>query len=111
MHKPRSVADLLQSGTPRLAELASRAKAAVSLRDELQSLLPSALQGHLARASERRGEVTLWVDSAAFCARLRFEAPRMKEAASKQLGRPVSRVNVRVQPRGATTAKVAKEED
>lgn len=99
MHKPRSVADLLHSSSPRLAHLASRARAAVALRDEVQSLLPTRLQGHLAHASERHGEVTLWVDSAAFCARMRFEIPNLREGVTAKLGRPVQRIRVRVQPR------------
>ncbi|NJO12763.1 MAG: DUF721 domain-containing protein [Gammaproteobacteria bacterium] len=93
---------MLQSGTARLSDLSRRARAAVSLRDELQSLLPASLQPHLAHASERRGEVTLWVDSAAFCARLRFESPHLRESAAALLQRPISRILVRVQPRGAS---------
>ena len=100
MHKPRSVADLLQSGSARLGHLASRAKAAVTLRDEVQSLLPVSLASHLANASERQGDLTLWVDSGAFCARLRFEIPRLREPLSAKLGRPISRISVRVMPRG-----------
>lgn len=99
MHKPRSVADLLQSSSPRLAHLATRARAAVTLRDEVQGLLPARLKGHLANASERLGELTLWVDSAAYCARMRFEIPHLRESISAKLGRPVQRIRVRVQPR------------
>ena len=100
MHKPRSVADLLQSGSPRLTHLANRAKAVVTLRDEVQSLLPPSLATHLTNASERQSELTLWVDSGAFCARLRFEIPRLREPMSAKLGRPIGRILVRVQPRG-----------
>jgi len=99
VHKPRSVADLLQSG-PRLSHLASRAKAAVTLRDEVQSLLPASLASHLANASERQGGLTLWVDSGAFCARLRFEIPRLRGPMATKLGRPIGRILVRVMPRG-----------
>jgi hypothetical protein len=99
MHKPRSVADLVQSGTPRLASLAQRAKAAAVLRDEVQMLLPGRLQPHLTHASERQGELTLWVDSGAFCARLRFEIPRLKATIAAALGRPIERIRVRVRPR------------
>src|SRR5262245_11898402 len=99
MHKPRSVADLIQSGTPRLSGLLNRAKAASSLRDEVQSLLPERLRPHLSHASERQGELTLFVDSAAFCARLRFEIPRLIGLASAALGRPIQRIRVRVRPR------------
>jgi len=99
VHKPRSVADLLHSSTPRLANLTRRARAAVALRDDVQALLPERLRAHLAHASERQGELTLWVDSGAFCARLRFEIPRLRNAVSAKLGRPVHRIRVRVQPR------------
>jgi hypothetical protein len=101
VHKPRSVADLLHSSSPRLAHLATRARAAVTLREEVQSLLPPRLQPHLAQASERLGELTLWVDSGAYCARLRFEIPNLRASVSAKLGRPVQRIRVRVQPRSA----------
>ncbi len=99
VHKPRSVADLLQSSSPRLAHLTTRARAAASLRDEVQEALPARLKSHLAHASERQGELTLWVDSGAYCARLRFEIPRLRAAISAHLGRPIQRIRVRVQPR------------
>jgi hypothetical protein len=99
VHKPRSIADLLQSGNPRLSHLANRAKAVVTLRDEVQSLLPASLAPHLSNASERQGDLTLWVDSGAFCARLRFEIPRLRAPLSGKLGRPIGRISVRVQPR------------
>ena len=101
MHKPRSVADLLHSG-PRLTTLVTRARAAANLRDEVQKLLPAKLQPHLSHASERQGELTLWIDSSALCARLRFEIPRLREPLTAALGRPVQRIRVRVQPRTPT---------
>lgn len=102
VHKPRSVADLLHSG-PRLNTLVTRARAAVSLRDAVQKLLPVRLQPHLTQVSERQGEFTLWVDSGALCARLRFEIPRLRESIAGGLGRPVQRICVRVQPRARTS--------
>ncbi len=104
VHKPRSVADLLQSSSPRLAHLGTRARATASLRDEVLEVLPDRLKSHLAHASERQGELTLWVDSGAYCARMRFEIPNLREAVGARLGRPVQRIRVRVQPR-ATAAR------
>ena len=104
MHKPRSVADLLQSRA-RLTDLAARAKATVSLRDEVHGLLPPSLGSHLAHVSEHRSELTLWADSAAFCARLRFESARLREPVAQLLGRPVLRIKVRVMPKGATPGR------
>jgi hypothetical protein len=89
---------LLHSGS-RLTNLVTRARAAASLRDEVQKLLPAKLQSHLSHASERQGELTLWIDSSALCARLRFEIPRLKDPITAALGRPVHRIRVRVQPR------------
>jgi hypothetical protein len=100
VHKPRSLGDVLHSASlPRLRHLASRARAAATLREMIRAALPDSLAAHVTHAQERQQELTLWIDSSAFCARLRFEAPKICSALSKALGRPVTRVRVRVQPR------------
>jgi hypothetical protein len=93
----RSVADLLNSGA-RLQHISQRAKAAVALKEQVQAALPASLAGHITAASQRRQELVVSVDSPAFCARLRFEVPRLKAALMKTSGQPLDRVSVRVQP-------------
>jgi hypothetical protein len=59
------------------------------------------LASHVVHAQERQQELTLWIDSGAFCARLRFESPKLCAALTRSLGKPVLKVRVRVQPRCA----------
>jgi hypothetical protein len=98
VHKPRSVGDLLQSPTPRLRHLAGRARAAITLREQVRNALPETLARHVTQAAAKQQELTIWLDSGAFCARLRFEIPRIRAALGAALGTPIERVRVRVQP-------------
>jgi len=98
VHKPRSLSELIQGGTPRLQHLSNRAKTALALKEHIRATLPEALAKHVTAAALRQRELTLWVDSAAFCARLRFEIPRVRDALSREIGVPIDRIRVRVQP-------------
>ena len=100
MQNPRRISDLLNVG-PRLQHLAQRARAAAALREQVQQALPAPLAAHVTGASFRRTELILAVDSPAFCARLRFEAPRVRDALARQAGVTVDKVSVRVQPPAA----------
>lgn len=66
----------------------------------MQAALPAALAVHVTAVAQRQQELVIWLDSAAFCARLRFEAPRLRNALSRATGVAVERVRVRVQPKG-----------
>jgi hypothetical protein len=102
VQKPRHIGDLLKGGAPRLQNLQQRAKAALALRDVVQGALPSALAAHVVSAAQRQQDVVVAVDSAAFCARLRFEAPRVKAAVIQATGDAVNRIIVRVQLKGVS---------
>jgi hypothetical protein len=97
MTTPRSISQLLKSGAA-LQHLSQRAKAAVALKEQVQAALPPTLAGHITGATQKRQELVVFVDSPAFCARLRFETPRLKNALAQATGLPVDRVTVRVQP-------------
>jgi hypothetical protein len=97
MSNPRQISDLLKAGA-RLQHLSQRARAAVALKEQVQAALPSFLAAHITAATQRRDELVVAVDSAAFCARLRFEIPRLKSALAQASGQALSRVSVRVQP-------------
>ena len=98
MHKPRSLSELIRSGEPRLQHLSSRAKTAIALKENVRAALSEALANHVTAAALRQQELTVWVDSAAFCARLRFEIPRVKAALARATGAPIERIRVKVQP-------------
>jgi hypothetical protein len=80
--------------------LANRSKAAIQFRDLVQAALPASLATHVTAAAARPQELVIWLDSAAFCARLRFEAPRLRHALAQATGLAVERIKVRVQPKG-----------
>jgi len=97
VHKPRLIGDLLHGPAARLQYLVTRSKAAVQFRDLVQSALPTQLAAHVTAATQRHQELVVWLDSPAFCARLRFEAPRLKAALARATGIAIERIRVRVQ--------------
>jgi hypothetical protein len=86
-----------------LRHLASRARAAKNACEQVKSALPRDLAARVTHVAERSQELTIWIDSAAFCARLRFEAPRLRAALATSLGTPLTRIRVKVQPRSAAS--------
>jgi hypothetical protein len=90
--------DLLHAPTARLQHLASRSKAAIRFRDLVQGALPETLATHVTAAAPRQQELVIWLDSAAFCARLRFETPRLRHALAQATGMVIDRIKVKVQP-------------
>jgi hypothetical protein len=98
VHKPRSLSELIQGGAPRLQHLSNRAKTALALKESVRAALPAGLANHVTAAALRQQELTVWVDSSVFCARLRFEIPHMRDALSRETGAPIARIHVRVAP-------------
>lgn len=96
MHKPRSLSELIQGGAPRLQHLSNRAKTARALKESVRAALPEGLANHVTRAALRQQQLTIWVDSGNFCARLRFEIPHMRDALSRETGAPIERIRVLV---------------
>jgi hypothetical protein len=98
VHKPRSLSELIRGGAPRLQHLSNRAKTAIALKEAVRAALAGPLANHVTAAALRQQELTVWVDSAAFCARLRFEIPRVRDALMRTTGTPIERIRVKVQP-------------
>jgi hypothetical protein len=98
VHKPRSLSELIKGGEPRLQHLSSRAKTAIALKENVCAALSGALANHVTAAALRQQELTVWVDSAVFCARLRFEIPRVRDALARATGASIDRIRVKVQP-------------
>lgn len=96
MPKARSLSEVLSGGS-QLQHISQRARAAVALKEQVQAALPASLASHVTGATQRRNELVVAVDSPAFCARLRFESPRLKAALAKATGLTFERIGVRVQ--------------
>ncbi len=97
MPNPRQLSEVLKSGA-RLRHISQRARAAVALREQVRTALPPRLAAHITGATQRRQELVLAVDSPAYCARLRFESPRLRAALAQATGLEFARISVRVQP-------------
>jgi hypothetical protein len=98
VHKPRSLSELIRGSAPRLHHLSSRAKTAIALKENVCAALSETLANHVTAAALRQQELTVWVDSPAFCARLRFEIPRVRDALARTTGASIDRIRVKVQP-------------
>jgi hypothetical protein len=93
----RSVKDLLTRHAPQLAQLNARAASQEIFRDWLQLNLPAQLRARITGASETHGTLTVFAESAAWCARLRFALADL-EAALKLAHPQVQSVRLRVLP-------------
>lgn len=94
----RSVKDLLARPAPQLAQLTARAATQGSFGDWLKVHLPAELRPRVTGASEIRGTLTVFAESSAWCARLRFALGDL-EAALKLAHPQVRALKLRVLPR------------
>jgi hypothetical protein len=95
-----SVKDLLARPLPSLMRVTDHAARQSFWSEWLSGKLPPELARRIAGASEQDGQLVVFAESAAWCARLRYalrELDAQLRAASPGLGE----VRVRVQPRGA----------
>jgi predicted nucleic acid-binding Zn ribbon protein len=95
---PRAIGDLLARATPALAQIGEQRTRQTFWRSWLASQLPDTLAAHLTGAIERDGALTLFVDSSAWAARLRY-ALRELEPGIRAARAGVLSVAVRVLPR------------
>lgn len=94
MHDP--LKPLASSLPTTLASLERQARAASALAAAVRAALPEELRPHVLMAAQRGEELALTVDSAAWAARVRYAATRLKDALA-QPGRPaVTKIRVRV---------------
>jgi hypothetical protein len=100
--RPRTAGDLLQrvSAGGTLAAVRQSASGAPALRQRLLTQLPETLGSHIATVIVKPGEVVVFVDAAAWAARLKIalaeRRPDLKPEAADE-----SRITVRVMPTGA----------
>ena len=95
---PRAIGDLLARNTPALSQIGDQRARQTFWQSWLASHLPDALAAHLTGAVERDGALTLFVDSSAWAARLRY-ALRELEPGIRAARAGVLSVAVRVLPR------------
>ncbi len=95
---PRALGDLLARATPVLSQIRDQKTRQNYWQSWLTAQLPGELSAHLTGAVERDGALTVFADSAAWAARLRYALTELK-ADIERSERPVSTVAVRVLPR------------
>jgi hypothetical protein len=83
----------LPDGVDRLAR---RAQAAATLTDQVRAALPEVLRTHVIGANARGTELVVIVDSAAWAARVRYAARRLREALAAADAAGFEKLRVRV---------------
>ncbi len=84
----------------KVADLEKRAKAALSLTEQVRTSLPEEQQSHLLSASYRDDTLSVTMDSAAWCPQVRYAADRLLERLQANGGPEFARLKVRVGRRG-----------
>lgn len=96
--KPRSAKDLLHQATPGLRRVTEHVAQQQSWQEWLETRLPAELAVKLSGVVEREGTLTLFAESAAWSARMRFAAQELDEQIRAAAPR-IDRIRVRVLPR------------
>lgn len=91
-----SAARHVLTGGPGLDALLRRIDRLAQVQQRLRALLPQPLCDHLLVAGTDHRVLLLLTDSAAWAARLRFQAEGLLQAAREQCGLPVDSVKVKV---------------
>ncbi len=82
--------------SPRLDDLARKAKAARSLTDKVRLELADALRPHLVSASRRGDDLVVIMDSAAWTPRVRYAARTLKARLEQAGEPPIGKLTVKV---------------
>jgi hypothetical protein len=98
-----SVKDLLARAVPVLSQAADQTARQAFWQEWLAAHLPAELASRLSGAVERAGSLTLFAESAAWAARLRYTLPEL-EAQLRCAAPHISEVRVRVLPRQAAVS-------
>ncbi len=80
----------------RIADLETRARAALSLTEQVRSVLPSEQGSHLLSASYQDDTLSMTMDSAAWCPQVRYAATAILEALKASGGPDFVKLRVRV---------------
>ncbi|HLG53324.1 MAG TPA: DciA family protein [Steroidobacteraceae bacterium] len=96
MKKPTLVSDLLAQGQGMLQRLREGTAEAQRTLQGLRRHLPPELSQQVWGAIARDGTLTVLVRSAAWGTRVRYLAPRFKDALASELGIAIDRVRVKV---------------
>lgn len=94
----RSIGDLLNRGTPALSRIGDLSARQAFWRSWLAVRLPAELAGRVSGVVERDGALTLFAESAAWSARLRYALEELG-AAVREADPGILEVKVRVLPR------------
>ena len=106
--KPIPISDLLAQGKTPLTRLRDGAEAAGAALAAVHQSLPPELVPHVWAASIEGSALIVLVASGAWASRVRFCAIELGAGVAARLGKPVSRVTVRVRPPGQASAGAAR---
>lgn len=95
---PRAVGDLIARGPAVLSRISDQSARQTFWRSWLSEQLPQELDAHLTGAVERDGALTLFADSAAWAARLRYALRELKPAIDRARAN-IQEIKVKVLPR------------
>lgn len=85
----------------KVADLEKRAKAALSLTEQVRASLPEEQRSHLLSASYRDETLSVTMDSAAWCPQVRYAAESLLDRLKANGGPDFAKLKVRVGRRGA----------
>jgi predicted nucleic acid-binding Zn ribbon protein len=96
---PESVKALLGRISRNIATpVAEQRQAQLGWREWLKNKLPAHIETHVTGVVERDGTLTVFAESAAWCARLRFEISELEEAI-RERNSAIGKLVVKVMPR------------
>ena len=96
--RPHSVKALLERRNPVFTESSAQQVRQDAWRACLEKILPDSMAAHVSGILERRGELIVYADSAAWGTRLRYAIAECE--AALRAGRPeIAAITVRVMPR------------
>ena len=96
--RPRSVKELLQRGVPAVSAVTEQRERTRDWEEWLAAHVPPSLGARVTGLTERADTLVVFVESAAWCARLRFALLEL-EAAARELRPRLKGIEVRVLPR------------
>jgi hypothetical protein len=98
MRKPKSINELLTSGSARLSALKSQTSERAVVLGHVCGALPPNLAKTVASAGLKDGQLTLGVVGAAWATRLRYVTETLRKRVGESIGVEIRTVRIRVVP-------------
>ena len=96
---PLDINSILACRTKTASAVYDHALRLIELQQRLRTALPAPLNDHVTVANSRNGTLTIYTDSAAWAARLRFRIPEMLKSINETpRGVPLQAIRIKVRP-------------